>query len=142
MKNNLASRIIDKMYENDEFTKWLGAERIDESPGSSILRMTVRKEMTNGFGIAHGGITFSFADSALAFAANSRGQHAVSIETSISHTKGCRVGDVITAVATEDSVSPKLGHYTVRVTNQNDEVVALFKGTVFRKKTEWFSEGK
>jgi len=141
MKENektLATRIIDEMYNKDAFSQWLGIERLDEGEGYSKLKMTIRKEMTNGFGIAHGGITFSFADSAFAFASNSRGRHAVSIETSISHTKSCKIGDVIFAEATEDNVSNKLGNYSVKVTNQDREVVALFKGTVFRKKTEWF----
>ena len=136
---SFATRIIDEMYENDAFSQWLSIERLEERAGYSKLKMTIRKEMTNGFGIAHGGITFSFADSAFAFASNSRGRHAVSIETSISHTKSCQIGDVIFAEATEDNVSNKLGNYSVKVTNQNGEVVALFKGTVFRKKTEWFA---
>lgn len=128
------------MYEKDAFSQWLGVERLEERAGYSRCRMTIREEMTNGFGIAHGGITFSFADSAFAFASNSRGRHAVSIETSISHTKSLRVGDVIIAEATEESLANKLAIYRVTIQKENGELVALFKGTVYRKKTEWFGE--
>jgi acyl-CoA thioesterase len=125
------------MYDNDPFSQWMGMERVDIGPGHCTLRMTVRKEMTNGFGIAHGGITFSLADSAFAFASNSRGQHAVSIECDINHVKAVRAGDILTAQATEESVSKKLGIYRVQVKNQEGEIVALFKGMVFRKQVEW-----
>lgn len=129
--------IVDKMYDNDDFSKWLGIERIKIEEGHCILRMTVRKEMTNGFDIAHGGISYSFADSAFAFASNSRGRIAVSIETSISHTTAIHSGDILTATAVEENLSNKLGQYRIRITNQNDEVVALFRGTVYRKSQEW-----
>lgn len=132
-----ATRIISTMYDNDAFSQWLGIERLEEGPGFSKIKMTVREEMTNGFGIAHGGITYSLADSAFAFASNSRGQHAVSIDTSIHHTHPVRAGDVITAEAVEENVAPRLGHYRVMVTNQDGKVVGLFKGMVYRKKTEW-----
>ena len=125
------------MYNNDAFSQWLGIERLEDAPGKSVLRMTIRKEMTNGFGIAHGGITYSFADSAFAFASNSQGRKAVSIETSISHTRAVKSGDVITAVATEENLSNKLGIYRILVTNQRGETVALFKGTVYRTREEW-----
>ncbi|MBT8190513.1 MAG: hydroxyphenylacetyl-CoA thioesterase PaaI [Saprospiraceae bacterium] len=129
--------IVEKMYNNDDFSKWLGIERVKISPGHCILRMTVRKEMTNGFDIAHGGISYSFADSAFAFASNSRGRIAVSIETSISHTAAIHSGDTLTATAVEENLSNKLGQYRIKVTNQHDEVVALFRGTVYRKAQEW-----
>ena len=136
----LATRIVDKMYNNDAFSQWLGIERLYENVGTCKIRMTIREEMTNGFGIAHGGITFSFADSAFAFASNSQGRKSVSIETSISHTIACKIGDVITAEAKEDSLSNKIGIYSVTVKNQEDKVVALFKGTVYRTSKEWFPD--
>lgn len=132
-----AGAIVDKMYEKDWFSQWLGIDVLKKEPGDSKVQMTVRKEMLNGFGIAHGGITYSLADSAFAFASNSQGRHAVSIETSISHTKVVKEGDVLTAIAKEDNLSKKLGIYSITITNQNDEIVALFKGTVFRKETNW-----
>ena len=132
-----ASEIVDLMYNGDAFSQWLGIERIEDAPGRSVLRMTVRPEMTNGFNIAHGGITFSLADSALAFACNSHGKKSVSIECSINHIKQVNVGDVLTAVATESTKSIKLGIYHIVVTNQDDVEVALFKGVVYRTSKDW-----
>ncbi len=132
-----AKDIVNKMYKNDAFSQWLGINFLDMGIGYCKINMMVRPEMTNGFGIAHGGISFSFADSAFAFASNSHGQHAVSIETSISHTKALMVGDTITAEATLKSRSKRLGIYDVVVKNQQEEIVALFKGTVFIKDTYW-----
>ena len=132
-----ANRIIDAMYNNDSFSQWLGIERLEEGSGYSKVQMTVRKEMTNGFGIAHGGISFSLADSAFAFASNSRGQHAVSIDTSIYHAAPVHVGDVLTAEAVEENFGKRLAHYRVTVTNQEGQVVGLFKGMVYRKNQDW-----
>ena len=129
--------IVDMMYNNDPFSQWLGIERLEDGPGISVLRMTVRKEMTNGFGMAHGGISFSFADSAFAFACNSRGKKAVSIECSVNHLKPIHAGDVLTARAEEVSRSNKLGVYDVRIMNQDDTLVALFKGLVYRTSEDW-----
>lgn len=132
-----AKLIIDKMMGNDSFSQWLGIERLEESEGYCKIKMVLRKEMTNGFDVAHGGITFSFADSAFAFASNSHGKKAVSVETSISHTRPVLVGDVLIGEASLKNISKNLAIYDVRVTNQNDKVVALFKGTVFRKNEDW-----
>lgn len=129
--------IFEAMYNNDDFSQWLGIECLEIGEGTCTLRMTVRKEMTNGFDIAHGGISYSFADSAFAFASNSRGRHAVSIETSISHTAAIFPDDILTAVATEENLDFKIAQYAVKVTNQKNEIVGLFKGTVYRKSKEW-----
>lgn len=136
-KKSLATRVVDAMYNNDPFSQWLGIRRIDEGPGRSVLQMTVRNEMLNGFGIAHGGISFSLADSALAFASNAHGQKALSIETSISHTVPVKNGDVLTAIAEEKTKTNKIGIYEVTVKNQRDEIVALFKGIVYRTGKHW-----
>ena len=130
-------RIVDAMFEKDYFSQWLGIERVEDGEGASQLRMTVRKEMLNGFGIAHGGITYSFADSALAFASNSRGRHAVSIETSISHTHKVKEGDVLTATAVEETFGHKIANYRITVSNQDGQIVGLFKGIVYRTSQEW-----
>lgn len=135
-----ASRIVDQMMEKDYFSQWLGVERMEEKDGYCQLKMVIREEMCNGFGIAHGGISYSLADSALAFASNSQGKHAVSIETSISHIKPLKQGDTIIATAEEVSCSSRIGNYLVRVENENQELVALFKGVVFRKDTHWNTE--
>ncbi len=136
-KEKRATEIIDRMYNEDAFSQWLGIERLEEKEGYSLLKMTVREEMCNGFGIAHGGITFSLADSAFAFASNSRGRHAVSVETSITHIEPLYTGDVIIAEATEHSLKHKVGVYMVEVRRESGEMVAIFKGIVYRKSTEW-----
>jgi acyl-CoA thioesterase len=125
------------MFDNDAFSKWLGIEILDLDAGSALLQMRVRPEMTQGFGIAHGGITYSLADSALAFASNAHGIKALSVETSISHLLAVQSGDILTAKATEESLSNKFGLYHVKITNQEDKTVALFKGTVYRTSKEW-----
>ncbi|MCB0584763.1 MAG: hydroxyphenylacetyl-CoA thioesterase PaaI [Phaeodactylibacter sp.] len=132
-----ARKIVSQMYENDPFSQWMGIERLNVGPGYCVLRMKIRREMLNGFGIAHGGITFSLADSALAFASNSQGRHAVSIDTSISHIASLQEGDVITATAIEEQLGHRIGHYRVEVRNEEKEMVALFRGIVYRRSTEW-----
>jgi|TARA_B110000091_G_scaffold62913_1_gene69202 acyl-CoA thioesterase len=132
-----ASKIIDKMFLNDPFSLWLEIKRIEEKEGAVVLELTVREEMLNGFGIAHGGITYSLADSALAFSANGYGIQSVSIETSISHTKSVKLGDVLRTKVTEESLTSKIGIYTIHIYNQENMNVALFKGTVFRTGKKW-----
>jgi len=134
---NNAKKIVGQMFENDAFSKWLAIEVVEVKEGCCELKMTIREEMTNGFKIAHGGITYSLADSALAFASNSHGRKSVSVETSISHTKQCLVGDVLTAKAVEKSITNKIAIYEITITNQKDEIVALFKGTVYRTSKNW-----
>ncbi|MEZ4922073.1 MAG: hotdog fold thioesterase [Crocinitomicaceae bacterium] len=129
--------IIDKMMAADEMSQWLGIEILDPVPGATSIRMTVRKDMVNGFNVAHGGITYSLADSALAFSSNSHGIRSMSIETSISHLKMVKVGDVLTVKTKELSLSRKVGVYEMDVLNQDNQLVAHFKGTVYRSGIEW-----
>jgi acyl-CoA thioesterase len=136
-EKTLSERVVDRMYDQDWFSQWLGIERVEVSPGRCVLRMAIRKEMLNGFAIAHGGITYSLADSALAFASNGHGRKAVSVETSISHTAPLREGDEITAIAEEVSLTDKIGIYHITVTDSAGKKVALFKGTVYRTGKEW-----
>ena len=132
-----ATKVVDQMYSNDPFSKWLGIERVEDGAGVSVLRMAVKQEMLNGFSVAHGGITYSLADSALAFASNGHGIQSLSIDTSISHTKKVVEGDVLTASAREMDLTKRTGIYQVEITNQNNEIVALFRGTVYRTGKEW-----
>jgi len=136
-KQELAKKVVDTMFDNDYFSQWLGIEKITVEPGHCILQMTIRKEMLNGFSIAHGGIAYSLADSALAFASNSHGRKSLSIETSISHTVSLKEGDVILATAQEINLTNKLGIYYITITKHGD-TVALFRGTVYRTSKEWF----
>ena len=138
MKNS--QKVIHQMYKNDAFSQWLGIEIVDMKEGFCELKMIVREEMLNGFQIAHGGIAYSFADSALAFASNARGRKSLSVETSISHTVSVKNGDVLTAITDEVSLSDKFGVYLITITNQKNQQVAIFKGTVYRTSKKWFSE--
>ena len=130
------NHIVDHMYHGDLFSQWLGIRRIKEGEGYCTLEMIVRPEMVNGFGITHGAITYALADSALAFASNARGRKSVSIETSINHLKPVHAGDLITAEAEEISLTYKLGIYNIKVM-RGEELVALFKGIVYRKEEVW-----
>ncbi|MBE0557730.1 MAG: hotdog fold thioesterase, partial [Proteobacteria bacterium] len=93
--------------------------------------MTVRNEMLNGFGLCHGGVIYSLADSALAFASNSRGKIAVSIDASLSIPASASKGDTIRAIAYEIDRGEKIGHYSVSVTKTDGDLVGLFKGTIY-----------
>ena len=135
---SLPEKVFRKMYDNDAFSQWLGIEVVEVKDGYCELKMTVRKEMLNGFQIAHGGIAYSLADSALAFASNSHGRKSLSVETSISHTVSVKEGDVLTAITEELSLSDKMGVYLITITNQDNQEVAYFKGTVYRTSKEWF----
>ena len=137
---DLAKKVVDKMISGDAFSQWLGIEVLEITEGFCKLKMTVKDEMTNGFNIAHGGIAYSLADSCLAFAANADGIQAVSIETSISHTKKVASGDILIATSKEMNKSSKTTLYYITITNQDNLEVAHFKGTVYRTGKEWFPE--
>ncbi len=120
------------MMQHDAFSQWLGIEVLEVREGYSKIRMTLRDDMLNGFGIIHGGIAFSLADSAFAFACNNRNNLSVALDTSINFTKSTLPGQVLTAEATEEHNGRSTGLYQVRITRNDDEVVALFKGVCFR----------
>jgi len=135
--NDKAHKIVQQMMGQDAFSQWLGIQIEHMEPGHCRLSMAIRPEMCNGFGIAHGGITFSLADSALAFASNSRGRHALSLDTSIAHLSPLRPGQTITAYTKEIHLSSKIGMYHVFILDDADQQVAVFKGTVYRKSQDW-----
>ena len=131
-QNQLAQQVVTHMMEHDLFSQWLGITVLEIKEGYSKIQMQVRKEMINGFGIVHGGIAFSLADSAFAFACNNRNNLSVALDTSINFTKPVQVDDVLTAEAKELHNGKSTGLYHITITNQRDHVVALFKGTCFR----------
>jgi acyl-CoA thioesterase len=131
-KNELARKVVDHLLENDRFSDWLGIEVIEIREGYTKIKMTIRKEMMNGFGIVHGGIMFSLADSAFAFACNSRNNLSVALDTSINFTKPALVDDILVAEAKEIHNGNSTGLYQISITNQKDHLIALFKGTCFR----------
>ena len=127
-----AAAVVRHMLAHDAFSRWLGVEVLDVRPARVTLRMAVREDMTNGFGVCHGGVTFAFADSALAFASNTGGKMTVSIENSMTYPAAVRVGDVLLADAEQEASSLRLAYYRIRVTRGDGAVVALFRGTVFQ----------
>jgi uncharacterized domain 1 len=124
--------VVDHMMKNDRFSQWLGIEVLNIEEGSCRLKMKLREEMVNGFGVIHGGITFSFADSALAFACNNRNNFSLALDVSITFNKTAYPGDVLFAEAKEMHNGKSTGLYLITVKNEKDEQVALFKGTCFR----------
>ncbi len=128
----LAKKVVDQMMADDKFSQWLGIKVIEVKEGYSKIQLTVRDEMVNGFGIAHGGIAFSLADSALAFACNNRNNLSVALDVTITFTKAVNVGDLLTAEAKEIHNGRSTGVYLISVHNQKSQQVALFKGTCFR----------
>lgn len=131
-KDQLATNVVDHMMENDFFSQWMQVNVLEIKEGYSKIQMTIRNEMVNGFGIVHGGLPFSLADSAFAFACNNRNNLSVALDVTITFTKAVKVGDVLTAEAKEFHNGRSTGVYLITVTNQRDEQIALFKGTCFR----------
>lgn len=134
----LAERVVNAMMARDAYSQWLGLEVTQIAPNAATVRMTVRPEMANGFGVCHGGIAFSLADSALAFASNTHGRVTVSIENSIRYPAPIMPGDVLTATAAQDSATRKLAFFSVTVTKGDGTVVGLFTGTVYRTTQDHF----
>lgn len=127
-----AREVVGRLIARDRFSQWLGVEVLEVADRQAVIRMTVRPEMMNGFGFAHGGIVFAFADSAHAFCSNSRGEISVAVDCTISYPAPIRVGDVLTATAIEQTSTNRLAFSEITVRNQDDTVVALFRGTVYR----------
>lgn len=125
-----------KMLHQDAYSQWLGIEILACELGRVKVGMKIRKEMLNGFKKAHGGISFSLADTALAFAANTYGKHALSVETSINHIEPLHEGDYIVAESVIEKKNNKLGFNIIEV-KRDKELVALFKGVVYRTQKDW-----
>tara|TARA_R110001632_G_scaffold1883_1_gene8355 strand:+ start:16704 stop:17117 length:414 start_codon:yes stop_codon:yes gene_type:complete len=125
-----------KMLSQDAYSQWLGIEILECEVGRCKVGMTIRKDMLNSMDKAHGGISYSLADTAFGFTANTHGNYAVSIETSINHIEALSEGDVIVAESVIEKVNNKLGFNIIEV-KRGDELVALFKGVVYRTKKNW-----
>ncbi|MDX1642304.1 MAG: hotdog fold thioesterase [Balneolaceae bacterium] len=130
--NPTPEQIVKQMFDHDAFSQWLGIELIDVKEGSCTLQCRLNDRMLNGYNIAHGGVIFSLADSAIAFASASYGRLAVAIDHSISFTKKAVSGDTLTIKAETISMGYKTGVIRVEINNQNNELVAVVKGTVYR----------
>ncbi len=125
-----------KMLGQDPFSSWMGIEILECEIGRCKVGMTVRREMLNSMGKAHGAISYTLADTAFGFASNTHGKYAVSIETSINHIEALNEGDYLVAESVIEKVNDKLGFNIIEV-KRGDELVALFKGVVYRTQKQW-----
>ena len=124
------------MLSQDAFSQWLGIKILECEIGRCKVSMTIRKDMLNSMNYAHGGVSYALADTAFGFTANTHGKYAVSIETSINHIEALEEGDYLVAESVIEKVNNKLGFNIVEV-KRGDELVALFKGVVYRTQKDW-----
>jgi acyl-CoA thioesterase len=127
-RSEVARRCAEVMYAKDAASKALGIAIDVREAGDAVARMTVRDDMVNGFGVCHGGLLFTLADTAFAFACNGYDDRTFAAAAAIDFLRPALLGDELYALAREDHRSSKSGFYTVEVRNQRDEVVALFRG--------------
>jgi len=124
----IARKSADAMWANDQATRWLGMELVEIAPARAVLTMVVRPEMCNGHGTCHGGMIFTLADSAFAFACNSQNRVTVANNCSVAFVAPGRVGDRLRAEAVEVHRGGRSGISDVTVTNQDGKIVAIFRG--------------
>ncbi len=127
-----ARQTADYIFSKDQFSQWLGIELLDIKDNYCLIKMPIKSEMINGLGTVHGGVTFAFADSALAFSSNNNGDAAVALNCFISFSKAVREGDILVAESMLLTDTRKTAVYDITITNQDDEVVAGFRGTVYK----------
>ncbi len=128
----MPQQVVDRMMEHDAFSKLLGLQIDEIRAGYCRLHFAIQPVMMNGFNVLHGGVTYSAADSAFAFASNNYNRLSLALSCTIDYMESGKVGDVLTVEANEESLRNKTGIYTVRITNQNGILIALFKGTGYR----------
>lgn len=128
--------ILEKVT-TDPYAKYLGVEIEKIETGKAVVSLTVTEHMLNFHGSANGGIIFSLADVAFAIASNSYGQTAVGINVNMNFMNAGRLGDTLRATAEEETKNPKLGLYRLTVRNQDDELIAIADGMVYRKKEQF-----
>jgi acyl-CoA thioesterase len=135
----LAERVVHAMMARDAFSRMLGMELVEVHPRAATVRLTVRDDMVNGFGVCHGAVAFALADSAFAFACNTHGRITVSVDNSITYPRKISVGDVLVASAHEETASNRLGYYRVEV-RRGDELVSVFQGTAYKTDKPFFPD--
>ncbi len=128
----VAEKVRDVMFADDAASRMLGLQIVDVSPGRAVATMMVRADMLNGFAICHGGLIATLADSAFAFACNSRNALTVASGFGIDILKSAKLNDVLTATAEETSLAGRTGLYDITVKNQNGELIAMFRGRSYR----------
>jgi acyl-CoA thioesterase len=136
MEKTLSQKVVDKMLEHDAFSRWMGIVVDEVAEGYCRLHYTITADMLNGFQIVHGGVVFAAADSAFAFACNSHGRVSVALDVAITFTKSAALGDVLFIEAKQVHLGHKISLYDITTTNENGEIVAVFKGTAYRTSKE------
>lgn len=132
-----ARDVYDRMMSKDYCSQWMGIELIEIEEGHCEISMVVKKDMLNGYGILHGGIAYAFADSAFAFASNSYGRIAVSIQGSMNFMNSAKEGDKLIAIAQAINVAYKTAEFDVNIHNEDrSSLMYSFRGTVYRKSQE------
>ena len=124
--------IAQYMLNQDEFSKWMGIELKEIREKYCLISMPIKKEMINGLKTVHGGVTFAFADSALAFSSNNTNEASVALNCVINFTKAVREGDTLFAESILVSDTRKTGVYDIKITNQDSDLMATFRGTVYK----------
>lgn len=124
--------ILELLLEKDAFSKWLGISDIEVGLGHCSFYYTIKEEMMNGLGTVHGGVLFSAADSALAFASNSVDNLSVALEVSISFTTAVRLNEKLKVTAEQIYSGRKTAVYDIKTWNEKNELVCFFKGTVYK----------
>ncbi len=129
---NDTDKLLAVMQEKDTFSKWLGVQVDEYREGYCKLHYTIRADMLNGFGIVHGGVVFSGADCAFAYACNSHGQLSVALDVHISFIRAAKEGDLLTVEASEIHTGNKTSFYNITTTDENGKIISVFKGTAYR----------
>ena len=137
-----AERSAAAMWAGDKASEWVGMELVSVDEGEAVLEMTVQTHHTNGHGTCHGGISFLLADSAFAFACNSRNQNTVGQHTFMSYLAPGFKGDRLRATAREVSLTGRSGIYDVVVSNQNGKTLCEFRGISRAIAGTHFDEGR
>jgi acyl-CoA thioesterase len=137
----IAQTVCETMLDDDHATRWLGIEIAEVGPGTCTARMPVRKEMLNSHALAHGGLITALADSAFAFACNAYNEVTVASGFDVNLLASAKLGDVLTAQATEVSKSGRTGVYDIEITNQHGERIAAFRGRSYTMKGRAIVEG-
>lgn len=131
-KQKLAEACAEAMFARDLASQKLGMQIVSVAPGKAVLTMTVTGDMVQGHGSCHGGYLFTLADSAFAFSCNSYDKATVASGCSIDYMYGAKEGDILTAVAQEQSRGNRTGIYDITLTNQHGRTVALFRGRSYQ----------
>ena len=137
-----AEKSAKAMLTLDNASQWLGFRLVSVDEGQAEFALSVAEHHVNGHGICHGGITFALADTAFAFACNSRNQATLAMHNVISYIAPGRLGDTLTARACEVTLNGRNGIYDVKITNQDNQLIAEFRGMSRAIRGTNFDEGK